>query len=152
MRNYEHIEFLLNELTYKDGEFYRKDRVIKQYRSSKGKYLTVEVRKDGKKYRAFSHILIFACHYGISELKKHETIDHINGDKYDNRIENLQGLSRFENSQKDSGGRLSMDDAKMIKTLLKEDFSVASIARRFDVSSTTIYKIKNGTRFRYIEV
>jgi hypothetical protein len=152
MRNYEHIEFLLNELMYKGGEFYRNGKVVKQSKSGKGLYYRVQVRKGESRYGAFVHNLVFAYHHGISELKKHETIDHINGDKYDNRIENLQGLSRFENSQKDSGGKLSMGDAKMIKTLLKEDFSVASIAKRFDVSETTIRKIKNGTRFRYIEV
>lgn len=152
MRNYDSIEFLLNELMYENGEFYRNGVVVKQSKGGKGLYYRVQVRKGADRYSAFVHNLVFSYHYGISELKKHETIDHINGDKYDNRIENLQGLSLFENSQKDSGGKLSMGDAKMIKTLLKEGFSVVSIARRFDVSSTTISKIKNGTRFSYIEV
>lgn len=152
MRNYEHIELLLDELEYKDGEFYRKGKIVKPSKSGKGKYYRVQIRKDGTRYGAFVHNLVFAFQHGVDELKKHETIDHINGDKYDNRICNLQGLSRFENSQKDSGGKLSVEDAKMIKTLLNQGFSGSSIARKFGVSDVTIYKIKRGLRFKYVEI
>jgi hypothetical protein len=150
MRNYESIEFLLKELEYIDGKFYRNGRLVKPYKGGKGGYARVEVRKDGKRYRAFVHNLVFAKHHGIEELKKHETVDHINANKDDNEIENLQGLTLLANSKKDSGGKLSLLDAKMIKVLIENDIPLATIARRFEVSSTTISKIKNGLRFKYI--
>jgi uncharacterized protein YerC len=81
---------------------------------------------------------------------KHETIDHINGDKYDNQIDNLQGLTRFENSYKDSGGKLTVEDAKSIKKRLGEGENGSAIARDFGVSSTTISKIKRGLRFKSV--
>jgi hypothetical protein len=150
MRNHAHVSVLLNELEFKDGEFYRNGKLIRQCKAGKGKYLKVEIQKDGIRYRSFSHVLIFALHYGIDELKKHEAIDHINGDKYDNRIENLQGLTWFENSQKDSGGKLSTDDAKRIKFLLNEGFTGTAIAKSFGVSATTISKINRGLRFKNV--
>jgi hypothetical protein len=152
MRNYESIEMLLTELEYKNGEFYRNGKVMKQYKSGKGKYMYVEVGKNGKRYRSSVHCLVFALHHGIEELKKHETVDHMNGNKYDNRIENLQGLSRFENSQKDSGGKLSVEDARMIKILINNGVPLVRIAEKFGVSGVTISIIKRGLRFRYVEV
>jgi HNH endonuclease len=151
MRNYESVEYLLKELTYKDGVFYRKDgSVPKPSKTGKGQYYAIAIRKDNKRYRSFVHVLVYALHHGIEELKKHETIDHINGDKYDNRIENLQGLNLLDNSQKDSGGKLTVEDAKMIKFLLNEGFTQTAIARVFGVSSNTISKIKTGKRWKTI--
>lgn len=155
MRNYEKIEFFLREfesgkLRYEDGQLFRKGNFIKGTKKGKGKYLHIGTTKNYKHVYCSVHCLIFAYHHGIDELKKHETIDHINGDKYDNRIENLQGLTRFENSQKDSGGVLSIDDAKEIKRLLAEGLTSVEIAKRYSVSSTTISKIKRGLRFKYI--
>ena len=157
MRNYENIKFFLKAIrlgeVYYDrasSQFYRNGRLMKQFKNGKGKYLYIEAQKNGTRYRTSVHCLLFALYRGINELMKHETIDHINGDKYDNRIENLQGLSRFENSQKDSNGKLSPEDAKMIKFLLEEGFANASIARVFEVSPTTISKIKNGKRFNWL--
>lgn len=153
MRNYEKIEHFVNQmkegsLIYKDGSLYRNGRKIEGSKNGKGNYLSIDTKKDMKKVRAFMHLVIFAYFHGIEELKKHETIDHTNGDKYDNRIENLQGMTRFENSQKDSGGKLSQEDARVIKQRLSEGETTVKLASDFGVSVTTISKIKRGLRFK----
>jgi hypothetical protein len=116
MRNYENIRILLELTIYKDGQFYREGgSLIKPFKHGKGRYMYIEVIKSKVRYRASVHCLVFALHYGIEELMKHETIDHINGDKYDNQIDNLQGLTRFENSYKDSGGKLTVEMQNLLR-------------------------------------
>lgn len=52
------------------------------------------VRIDGERYRA--HRLAWMAYYGV-QPKNH--VDHINGDRNDNRIVNLRDVSRSVNAQ-----------------------------------------------------
>lgn len=44
------------------------------------------------------HRLIYALHYGVDELFNNECIDHIDGDKANNNISNLRGLTIKQNT------------------------------------------------------
>lgn len=58
---------------------------------------------DGKKY--YVHRLIWVLIYG--ELDQSKDIDHINGIRDDNRLENLRIATRSENMQNERKARLS---------------------------------------------
>lgn len=53
----------------------------------------VQINTKQKKYLA--HRLIYLWHYGVLP----DALDHINGDRVDNRIENLRPCNPFENTQ-----------------------------------------------------
>lgn len=62
-----------------------------------GRYKRISFRWEGIKYTVYEHRAIVALVFGIDYLNSEETVDHVNGDKFDNRIENLELVSHKEN-------------------------------------------------------
>ena len=82
---------MYEEITYNPttGKFLKKGKEV-GWRNTKG-YVFITIAK-GKVIRA--HRLAWYKYYGTFPEKE---IDHINGDRSDNRIENLREVSRTEN-------------------------------------------------------
>lgn len=83
---------MFENITYdkRTGKFFNKKGKEIGYKHSKGYiYITVENQKVIK-----AHRLAWYKTYGVFPTKE---IDHINGNRSDNRIENLREASRLEN-------------------------------------------------------
>lgn len=98
---------MLNDLfRYENGSLYwlpreGKDKYTKSWNSKYAGTEVGSVTKDG--YRRSTkygllHRLIWEYHNG--QIPKNMQIDHINGDKLDNRIENLQLVTQKYNNQR----------------------------------------------------
>lgn len=113
------LEELQNKFYYNDGVLYRKrlesddgflngqnkrwaDKPAGVFNKKRG-YLITSLTINGKKLRFYNHRLIWEL-CGGDKLDELDKIDHINGDKLDNRFENLRKCSNAENS-KNSGKR-----------------------------------------------
>lgn len=84
-------EYLLNTYTYEDGKLFRKSNG-KEVICSKSKwhrYLRLGIQ--GKVYAL--HRVIFLYHHGYMP----KITDHIDGDRYNNRIENLREVTQQQN-------------------------------------------------------
>ena len=57
-------------------------------------YRRVGFRFNGKRFRFYAHIVAWFMHYGEWPLKE---MDHINGDRDDNRVCNLRQVTHREN-------------------------------------------------------
>ena len=75
--------------------------LYKTYHKKEGRYFVSLVHKDGGKKNAFtSYARYLMCVKEKRILDKKEQVDHINEDKTDDRIENLQILTQEENTKK----------------------------------------------------
>jgi len=91
-------DMLESLFTYCDGCLYWKGKPNKKLPAGtragspdKDGYILIAI--DGKKHKA--HRLIYIMHHGVEP----DTIDHIDRDRANNRIENLRSVSLQENAQ-----------------------------------------------------
>lgn len=102
-------EYLLELFDYKDGQLYRKIKVNNQlpgFVGSKEKKGYFSVSINGKRYKV--HRIIWFLQHNFWPKQ----IDHINGIKNDNRIENLREASIAQNNQ---NSKLRKDNISGVK-------------------------------------
>jgi len=84
---------VLELFRYEDGKLFRRsdNKEMGIYSQKHHRYARIVV--DGKDHKL--HRIIFLYHKGYLP----DIIDHINGDRYDNRIENLREANTYQNRQ-----------------------------------------------------
>jgi hypothetical protein len=119
-----------------------------------GKNGYVQLSINSKK--VYLHQVLFAYYFGVNELVKYESVNHIDGNKLNNLMNNLEGMSLSENSQHQHqigltpvGGEcaqsiLNEESVKKIRKLLKQGFKQHKIAEHFNVSRSAINSINNN--------
>jgi hypothetical protein len=128
------------------------DRVMSLTTSSKG-YLMAHLYRDGKGAPALVHRLVLSAFKGPSPLQ----CNHINGDKKDNRLENLEWTTPRDNihhaiaigiydfrGERHPRSTLSNADAVKIRELLKTPITQRAIAKQFGISEAVVSQIKHG--------
>lgn len=88
------VAYLKKTYRYEDGGIVNRKTGRRQgYHASSG-YLGFNFKFKGKGYHSFIHRVVWALCYNELSAK---TIDHINGNRLDNRIENLREVSMSDN-------------------------------------------------------
>lgn len=128
-------------------------------RLKKNGYLQIDLRLGDKKRKWFLVHRLVAIAF-IKNPKGLKTVDHINNNKQDNRVENLQWLTNKDNTNKAvKDGLCSNEEAHYKAKLTKEQIiSIRQdsdfhwkIAEKYKVARSTITAIKNKQTWKYVE-
>lgn len=121
----------------------KEDRILKKLLDKNG-YFYVDLFKNGKGKKIKIHRLVAMTF--LPNKEELPEVDHINGDKTDNRVCNLQWITGIENNRKRENGICVPKKVKCIET--GEVFeSIASAARSVDRNPNALsYALKNNTK------
>ncbi len=114
-------------------------------------YQSVSLSKNGKVKEYLIHRLVVDTYNGIDDGLE---VNHINGIRDDNRLSNLECVSRSVNAlhgkwiNKNGNQKLTLDDAKVIRERASKGEKQIDIAKEFIVSPQTINQIIKGCIYK----
>lgn len=141
------------------GHGTRLHKPVKPYKNPRTGYLQLALRKDCKYHRCNAHRLIAKTFIGESAL----TVNHINGNKTDNRVENLCYATQRENllhatrtlgvrrGEKHWKARLSEYDIRQIKLLRIAGMLQKDIGALFGIKRASVAGILAGAQWAHVK-
>lgn len=143
------------------NSFSRKERFLKLSPQSKG-YLTVVLQKNATRKMVLVHRLV-AEHFVDNNQSKPQ-VNHINGDKTCNIVENLEWVSHRENldhaiknnltlkGEENRNSKLKDIDVVKIHSLLQKGTTTKELSESYNVSYSTIDSIKTNRYWKHLNL
>lgn len=120
---------------------YHRNRFLKLYKDKDG-YNRIHLGKHGMK-----RICRLVAETYIPNPNNYDTVDHINGDKSNDCVNNLQWMSREENTRKGVADRIKRSNRVVLCVETGEIFeSGAAAARAVGVDRSNIIRACNGQK------
>ncbi len=145
-------------LVTEDGRIFKDQRELTGTRTLNG-YCSVGI--CGKRF--YVHRLVAQTYLGPAPFEG-ATVNHKNGNKLDNHVDNLEWLSRADNArhqwanglanvargEQAGNAKLTEDDVREIRLLLASGDSHRTIARKYGISRGPIGRIARGQLWRHV--
>lgn len=136
-------------------------RELSQSKCKKG-YLMVSIKRKGNKYHTFVHRLIAICFIPNPENKPQ--VNHIDGDKLNNSIENLEwctnkenhdharkmGLMKCNTCEKHHMSKLTNNQVKEARKKRKKGSTIPELSIEYNVSTTAMHKILTHQTYKEV--
>ena len=135
-----------------------KGKILKQYINPKNGYCYVSIHKNGKKKSCRVHCLIMQAFYPVKKkhgYDKNFTINHIDGNKVNNRLNNLEWCTQSENQKKAyeiginpitwNKKVICLDNNKVFNSITEAAIFAGSKTRR----ASSITRVCQGKRSQY---
>lgn len=138
-------------------------RPFKPHRKPNG-YLAADLQRDQQRHRSYVHRLVWEAFRGA--IPSGLEINHRNGDKADNRLVNLELVTRSDNmlhsfqtldpSLNRSRGethhkaKLTEEDVRSVLRMVAAGDSRRIIAERFGISKTAVSLIVKGKNWKHL--
>ena len=118
-------------------------------RANRYGYLVATLSKNGKSYYRTVHKLVVSAYIRVPDLEKDETVNHKDGNKLNNHLDNLEIISRGDNVRHSRRNKLQpckYSDKIIIKALtdIHNGKSTNSVAKQYGISQSYLNKIKKG--------
>lgn len=143
------------------NEFSRKERFLKLSPQSKG-YLTVVLQKNATRKMVLVHRIV--AEYFVDNAESKVQVNHINGIKTDNRVENLEWVSHRENlnhaiknnltlkGEENRNSKLKDIDVVKIHSLLQNGTTIKELSESYNVSYSTIDGIRTNRYWKHLNL
>jgi hypothetical protein len=121
---------------------------------TKDGYRDVNIQVNNKVYYVKEHRLIWS--YFNGDIPEGMTINHIDGNKTNNSLDNLELVTPEENNEHAfqtglNSRKLTINQIKELKSLIDTGvMSKRAIAKKFGVSDSTVQKVSKGLRYANI--
>ena len=124
-------------------------------------YIRIDLGNNGKRYNCLAHRLVWI--YFNGEIPDDKEINHINGIKTDNRLENLELVTRSENirhaynfldnpkGEKHYLTKLIDNDIIEIRLRYSKGETQIAIAKDFNISQIQVSRIVNRKHWTHIQ-
>ena len=162
--NFLRVRRLPRLIRNKSALFVSKERIVVSYFSKSIKYMVISLTKNSKKSQMLMHRLM-AIHF-IPNPENKPDVNHKNGIKTDNRVENLEWCTKSENSQHASKSgllkihkgedsvrsKLNEEQVLKIRELFNQNPKInkSSLAREFKIGNTTLHHILKRNTWKHI--
>jgi hypothetical protein len=142
----------LHAVTGKEHFRISEHRFLKVHYNNRTGYNFCQLYKDKKMYNKTIHSLV--ADVFLIKGDDHDTVNHIDGNKLNNLVENLEWCTNLYNHEHASKNGLKAKGSKIgtsklnercvlaIKNLIEEGFSDGKIAKWFNVSRSTILMVR----------
>lgn len=118
---------------------------IRKGNGSEHEVISLGARKRENIHKFYIHRLVMLA-FRYIENHKEMTVDHINGNTFDNRLENLQWMTHGDNIRKSQQGSKTFESIdEVAKEYLTTEVRLIDLAKKYGCSLETIWRTINNS-------
>ena len=143
----------LDRMVWGGKAYYFKEGQIQKLQNNGNGYMYKQLKHEGTGKNFYIHRLVMMTFVG--DRPKNMVICHIDGDKTNNRLDNLRYDTYSENNidqfrHSDKRGKLSNSDVLKVREMCREGYQTKEISEFFNVGKWVVQNIKNGTNYSWL--